>query len=248
MKFSINRIKEKLSQRILEELAGGLADGKTIQDVYKKYPKTSQEDLDKQYEMGLKIEMEHTKDKDVASEITLDHLMENENYYTLLSRHVERDGEIITEKKKPPFEEEEDDEMPVEGQRTRDLENSDNLQKILTHEELVQLCQYVKLVYDYPVAQKLETHHEDTQTESNYYIGKIDQDIIVKKKKMIMKAGYYSVEKIVKTQPKIEPRIYTGGYDSGEECLEHLMNILIDIENASSDTRVSFHKIDQRLD
>ena len=39
-----------------------------------------------QLKMGLKIEMEHTKDKEIALEIVLDHLAENEHYYSDLKK------------------------------------------------------------------------------------------------------------------------------------------------------------------
>jgi len=37
-----------------------------------------------EYKKGLKVEMEHTNNKDIASEIALDHLAEDDHYYTHL--------------------------------------------------------------------------------------------------------------------------------------------------------------------
>jgi len=56
-----------------DEIPGGLAD--------KKKP----EDFDpKAIAKGIKVEMEHTNDKHVATEITMDHLTENPDYYNYL--------------------------------------------------------------------------------------------------------------------------------------------------------------------
>jgi len=45
------------------------------------------EDVDqKQLEMGIKVELEHTGDKDMAQEIALDHLAEDPKYYTNLKK------------------------------------------------------------------------------------------------------------------------------------------------------------------
>jgi hypothetical protein len=56
-----------------DKIPGGLAD------------KGPPKDLDpKQLEMGLKVEMEHTGDKNVAREIALDHLTEDPQYYSKL--------------------------------------------------------------------------------------------------------------------------------------------------------------------
>jgi hypothetical protein len=44
-----------------------------------------EEDVDaEELEMGIKVEMEHTKDKKIAREIALDHLSETSDYYTKL--------------------------------------------------------------------------------------------------------------------------------------------------------------------
>jgi hypothetical protein len=42
--------------------------------------------LKKELEMGMKVEMEHTKDKAKAKEIAMDHLWENPSYYTKLKK------------------------------------------------------------------------------------------------------------------------------------------------------------------
>lgn len=76
-----------------DKLKGGLADNKTLQQIAKKHDKKEYYHVDnmvsslkKQLKMGVKIEMEHTNDKDIAIEIAMDHLFEDPNYYTKLSR------------------------------------------------------------------------------------------------------------------------------------------------------------------
>lgn len=55
-----------------DQLKGGLADN------------NKPEDFDqKELAMGIKVEMEHTNDKKIATEIAMDHLKENPKYYTI---------------------------------------------------------------------------------------------------------------------------------------------------------------------
>jgi len=60
----------------------------TILDLSKKY-KVSIEEIEKQVSIGIKIELEHTNNKEVAKEITLDHLSEDLAYYKKLKKYVE---------------------------------------------------------------------------------------------------------------------------------------------------------------
>ena len=76
-----------------EEIKGGLADNKTLVQLAKKHDAKGYyhiqdmiKSLKKQIEMGLKVEMEHTNDKDKAMEITMDHLWEDPNYYSKLKK------------------------------------------------------------------------------------------------------------------------------------------------------------------
>lgn len=66
-----------------DKISGGLADNKSIEDIVKKH-KTTLNKIKKQILMGIKIEMEHTNNKDLALEITKDHLIEDPEYYTKL--------------------------------------------------------------------------------------------------------------------------------------------------------------------
>jgi hypothetical protein len=76
-----------------EELKGGLADNKTLIQIAKKHDAKGYyhinnmvDSLKEQLKMGLKVEMEHTDDKDKAKEIALDHLWEDPSYYTKLKK------------------------------------------------------------------------------------------------------------------------------------------------------------------
>lgn len=76
----------KLKQSFKEEkLEGGLADKKTIKDITNKH-KCSLEYAKIQLQAGIKVEMEHTKDKGKAKEIAMDHLWEDINYYKKLKK------------------------------------------------------------------------------------------------------------------------------------------------------------------
>jgi hypothetical protein len=82
-----------------EKLRGGNADNKTLLDLAKKHAyddskdSTSKEKIQDMYEKlksqmnkGMKVEMEHTKDKSKAKEIVMDHLSEDPTYYDKLKK------------------------------------------------------------------------------------------------------------------------------------------------------------------
>ena len=65
--------------------------GKCIDDLLENWEgigkNLSKEDVDlKQLEMGIEIEMEHTKNQKLAEKIALDHLYEDPEYYTKLKK------------------------------------------------------------------------------------------------------------------------------------------------------------------
>ena len=75
-----NIVKKSLDELVehfmkADKIKGGFADKNKPKDFDKK-----------QLEMGIKIEMEHTKDKDKAREIAMDHLKEIPDYYTRLKK------------------------------------------------------------------------------------------------------------------------------------------------------------------
>jgi hypothetical protein len=86
----IKNIKKESNQNKMvnekENLKGGLADGKTIQDVAKKH-KIDVDLLKLQLQNGIKVEKEeHTDNKKSAKEIALDHLWEDPTYYIKLKK------------------------------------------------------------------------------------------------------------------------------------------------------------------
>jgi hypothetical protein len=100
--------KEKEPEEIMEnKLVGGRADNKTIKDVSKKF-RVPVKYLKQQLKKGMKVESEHTDDKEKQREIAEDHLAEFPNYYEelegvekkLKDYWTEKLGEDITESKK----------------------------------------------------------------------------------------------------------------------------------------------------
>jgi copper(I)-binding protein len=82
-----------------EKIEGGIADKKTLKDIAKKHDKKGYYHIDdmvsslkKQLEKGIKVEMEHTKDKTKAREIAMDHLWEHPNYYDKLEKIEGKEG------------------------------------------------------------------------------------------------------------------------------------------------------------
>ena len=76
-----------------EILKGGIADNKKLVQIAKKHDAKGYyhidnmvKSLNRQLEMGIKIEMEHVDDKDKAKEIAMDHLWEDPTYYTNLKK------------------------------------------------------------------------------------------------------------------------------------------------------------------
>lgn len=80
-----------------ELIKGGLADGKTVEDIAKKH-NVSVEQIQKQIEKGYKIEYEHVNDKKRAIEIAKDHLMEIPDYYDRLEK-MEKEAKKELEEK-----------------------------------------------------------------------------------------------------------------------------------------------------
>jgi hypothetical protein len=87
--FDVNQYTQSMKE---ENLEGGLADNKTLEDIAKKYvtKKSSLEQimfkLKKQLKKGIKKEMDHTNSVKTAREIAMDHLSEIPNYYDRLKK------------------------------------------------------------------------------------------------------------------------------------------------------------------
>lgn len=71
-------------QEVTDKIPGGLAKGKTLQDIADKH-KLPLSQLEKSLQQGIKVEMEHTTSEAIAREIAMDHLWEDPKYYDKLS-------------------------------------------------------------------------------------------------------------------------------------------------------------------
>jgi hypothetical protein len=67
-----------------DSIPGGLAKGMTLNDIAEKHG-VSVDVLVAEFKKGIQTEMEHTTDREMAKEITLDHLFEDPQYYTKLA-------------------------------------------------------------------------------------------------------------------------------------------------------------------
>jgi hypothetical protein len=73
-----------------KEIKGGKADKISLNGISKKF-KVEISKLEKELTKGIKVELEHTKDKTIAKDIAMDHLSEIPDYYTRLEK-LEKDG------------------------------------------------------------------------------------------------------------------------------------------------------------
>jgi aspartate 1-decarboxylase len=80
-----NFYKKEESKEGSNKLKGGLSDKMSLGDIAHKH-KIDVEKLTKQFIKGVKVEMEHTKDKQKAKEIAMDHLVEDPKYYDKLAK------------------------------------------------------------------------------------------------------------------------------------------------------------------
>ena len=65
---------------MVDKLKGGKADNKTLEQIAQKHS-VDISSIEEQFEKGLKVESEHTTDKEEQSEIVKDHLMQDAQYY-----------------------------------------------------------------------------------------------------------------------------------------------------------------------
>jgi len=85
------------------KIKGGKADKLTPQGLARKHC-VFIGTIEKEIAAGVKIEMEHTNDKDLATEIAMDHIYEFVDYYTnkagglkASEKKMEKNGEVKTE-------------------------------------------------------------------------------------------------------------------------------------------------------
>ena len=100
-----------------DNIPGGLAKGMTLNDIAEKHG-VSVDMLIGEFKKGIQTEMEHTTDREMAKEITLDHLFEDPQYYTKLSsveeyvddKGVEHVAAALPQTEEEPIKEEDSDE------------------------------------------------------------------------------------------------------------------------------------------
>ena len=80
-KTSLNRGKVSDIKVESEKIEGGKAEKMSIKDLAKKH-NVEVSDIEKEIEVGTKIELEHTDSKEMAKEIAMDHIAEFPDYYT----------------------------------------------------------------------------------------------------------------------------------------------------------------------
>jgi hypothetical protein len=68
-----------------KKIKGGKADDISLEDIAKKFSVTVAS-LKKELKAGIEVELEHTKNRNTAKDIAMDHLTEMPDYYTRLSK------------------------------------------------------------------------------------------------------------------------------------------------------------------
>lgn len=104
-----------------DSIPGGLAKGMTLNDIAEKHG-VSVDVLVAEFKKGIQTEMEHTTDREMAKEITLDHLFEDPQYYTKLAKveeyvddkGVEHVAAALPQTEEEPIKEEDYTETPEE--------------------------------------------------------------------------------------------------------------------------------------
>jgi hypothetical protein len=112
---------EGVIKEVEDNIPGGLAKGMTLNDIAEKHG-MSVDMLVAEFKKGIQTEMEHTTDREMAKEITLDHLFEDPQYYTKLAtveeyvddKGVEHVAAALPQTEEEPLKEEESEET-LEG-------------------------------------------------------------------------------------------------------------------------------------
>jgi hypothetical protein len=90
--FTKTGLKESVNEA--DVVPGGLAKGLSLNDIAEKHG-VSVDMMVAEFKKGIAVEMEHTTDREVAKEITLDHLFEDPKYYDKLKKveeYVDKKG------------------------------------------------------------------------------------------------------------------------------------------------------------
>ena len=94
---AISLVAARMTQKPKNEgdvVPGGLAKGLSLNDIAEKHG-VSVDMMVAEFKKGIAVEMEHTTDREVAKEITLDHLFEDPKYYNKLKKveeYVDKKG------------------------------------------------------------------------------------------------------------------------------------------------------------
>lgn len=96
---------KKMNEDMINEdkLKGGKADKLTKKDIANKFG-VDVAKINKELEIGIKVELEHTKSRKLAKEIAMDHLTEIPDYYTRLKK-MEKEGESKWKKREKKIDE-----------------------------------------------------------------------------------------------------------------------------------------------
>ena len=86
-----------------DKIKGGKADKLTKKNIANKFGVEIAK-INKELEMGIKVELEHTNSKKLAKEIAMDHLAEIPDYYTRLKK-MEKEGESKWKKREKKIDE-----------------------------------------------------------------------------------------------------------------------------------------------
>jgi hypothetical protein len=111
----ISLVAARMTQKPKNEadvVPGGLAKGLSLNDIAEKHG-VSVDIMVAEFKKGIAVEMEHTTDREVAKEITLDHLFEDPKYYDKLEKveeyvddkGVEHVGAALPQTEEEPIEE-----------------------------------------------------------------------------------------------------------------------------------------------
>jgi hypothetical protein len=127
----ISLVAARMTQKPKNEadvVPGGLAKGLSLNDIAEKHG-VSVDMMVAQFKKGIQVEMEHTTDREVAKEITLDHLFEDPKYYDKLAKveeYVDKKGVEHVAAALPQTEEEPIEESTEPSDIVKDLDKVKN--------------------------------------------------------------------------------------------------------------------------
>jgi hypothetical protein len=179
------------------------------------------ETLKKQLNMGIRVEMEHTDNKEKAKEIAMDHLYEDPKYYTKLSKIETKEsklnGKFISENRKKSIDDMTDDEI-YSLRDSEYLKLKDVIDSVKTPEQYEVLLNYWKFFqrkFDGYIPKRLKQEiekdiksqrrlHEDSSLDDLLKKYKSMKDQTPKTKKALESGERKSVEDLVKKYQKIK--------------------------------------------